>query len=371
MNNQTVLNKQNHDISTQKPIEPKRRRKAGKIVLISLCAFILIFSIAAMLITKYVYDDNFGRADASAYTSFLRYEDITGYERTQISFMSGNNKLAGYIYGEDNDKGLIVIAHGLGGGAESYLPETMYFVDNGWRVFSYDCTGSYNSEGEGTKGLPQSAIDIDAALNYIESQNWNLPIMLYGHSWGGYAVTAVLNYEHDISAVVSIAGYATPMELLYEQSQDMMGWFATITYPYQWLYQRMLFGSTAGLSAVAGINKSSVPVMVIHGSEDTVIRYDGAGIIAHKDKIKNPNVVYRTCDSENQSGHNNLFMSTERIPYVDKINEEYKAIYDSYDGNVPDEIKAEFNAGIDKYRVSELDYAFMSDVNVFFEKYAE
>lgn len=369
MSNQTMIIQTKTPVQTQ--AEPKRRRKLGRIILISVCAFVLVFSIVSLLIAKNVYDSNFGRAEPPKYTAGLRYTDVTGYDRTDVSFMSGDNKLAGYIHGEENHKGLIVIAHGLGGGAESYFPETMYFVDHGWRVFAYDCTGSYNSEGKSTKGLPQSALDLDAALTYIEQQNWGLPTMLYGHSWGGYAVTAVLNYEHDIHAVVSIAGYATPMKLLYEQTQNMMGWFATITYPYQWLYQRMLFGDAADLSAIDGINNSGVPIMVIHGSEDEMIRYDGAGIIAHQNKITNPNVIYKTCDVENQNGHNNLFKAQAQRAYSAEVNEEYKAIYDSYGGNIPDEVNTDFYAGLDKYLASELDESFMSEANTFFEIYTD
>jgi len=367
LNNQNTISENKQDISAQTGMKLKRRRKASKIILISVCAFVLIFSITAMLITKYVYDSNFSRVDASGYTAYLRYEDVTGYDRTQVSFMSGDNTLTGYIYGEDSNKGLIVIAHGLGGGAESYFPETMFFVDNGWRIFSYDCTGSYNSEGDSTKGLPQSVLDLDAALCYIEQQNLGLPIMLYGHSWGGYGVTAVLNYDHEISGVVSISGYATPMKLLHEQAQEMMGVFSALTYPYEWLYQRMLFGSTADLSAIDGINKSNVPVMIIHGLEDEVIRYDGAGIIAYRDSITNENVVYKTCDTQDQSGHNNLFMSKAQAAYKAKINEEYKALYDSYGGIIPNDVNTDFYAGIDKYLASELDATFMSEINDFFE----
>lgn len=40
-----------------------------------------------------------------------------------------------------NQKGLIVISHGMGGGAEGYMAETLYFVNHGYQVFGYDNTG--------------------------------------------------------------------------------------------------------------------------------------------------------------------------------------------------------------------------------------
>lgn len=42
--------------------------------------------------------------------------------------MSGENTLRGYIYGENNDKGLIVVSHGIGGGHEGYINEIVWFV---------------------------------------------------------------------------------------------------------------------------------------------------------------------------------------------------------------------------------------------------
>jgi dienelactone hydrolase len=347
----------------------KSKSKIRKTILISTVVFVLVFFAITMLIVKINYDNNFCRFDASDYSTYLRYNDITGYERTQVSFFSGKNKLAGYIYGEENNKGLIVIAHGLGSGAERYLTDTMYFVDNGWRVFAYDCTGSYNSEGKSTKGLPQSALDLDAALTYIESQNWGLPIMLYGHSWGGFAVTAVLNYEHDINAVVSLAGYATPMKMLQEQAENMIGRAAILTYPSTWIYQKLLFGKVADLSAIKGINKNNVPVMIVHGLADETILYNGAGIIAHKGKITNPNVIYITRDSENQNGHIKLFLSKRAADYIDAIDEGYKDISNSYNGNIPDNIKTDFYSKIDRVLANELDPTFMNDINAFFEKY--
>ena len=62
------------------------------------------------------------------------------------------------IYGLNNDKGLIVVVHGLGR-ADDYLAQIMYFVDSGFKVFAYDSTGCYDSEGNSIKGFPQAVLD--------------------------------------------------------------------------------------------------------------------------------------------------------------------------------------------------------------------
>jgi uncharacterized protein len=56
--------------------------------------------------------------------------------------------------------------------------------------------------------------------------------------------------------------------------------FINIQYPYLWLYQRILFGETASLNAVDAINGSDVPVLIIHGTEDEFVGYEGSSIIS-------------------------------------------------------------------------------------------
>ena len=347
--------------------------KTVKIAMISMMLLIGVISIGSMGYVKTNYDESFSRVDKPdpKYSGYLRYSDVAdAYDRTEIAFESSGNILKGHVYGSENDKGLVVISAGLGFGAENYLAETMYFVDNGWRVLTFDNTGTHESEGESTMGPSQSLLDLDAALTYIQGEQRlnNLPVMLYGHSWGGYAVTAILDYGFDIAAVASIAGFNSPMELLNEQSDSLLGAFSPLAYPFLWIYQNMLFGNTAWVTATNGINGTDTPVMIIHGVEDEVIAYDGASIIAHRDEIINPNVIYKTSSAENYDGHNNLFESDAASEYAKAKNLEYKEISDRYDGEIPDDIKAEYYESVYRFRTSELDLDFMDEINFFFEE---
>ena len=331
----------------------------------------ILFSVISFVFIKVNFDAIFGRTELSAYTSFLRYKDVEEqYDRELLTFMSGNNQLQGYLYGADNTKGLVVLSHGMGGGAEGYMAETLCFIEHGYQVFSFDNTGCCRSEGKNCVGLSQSVIDLDAALSYIEGEDRfeGLPIFLYGHSWGGYAVTAIFNYDHDIAASVSAAGFNKPMEMILEWTKDMMGGFAYVEYPYIYLYQRILFGQNANMAALDGINRTDTPILIIHGSQDTVVGYTGAGIIAYSDTITNPHVQYKTCDAEKQNGHNNLFMSLDAITYFNETDQEYERLYEQYGGNIPEKAEAEFYDSIDKYQTSELDPGFIQDVLRFYER---
>lgn len=348
-----------------------KKKKIIRNIIIIICAFLVLFSVASFIIVKVNFDNIFCCTTPKEYTVYLCYEDVEDeYERELMTFNSGENELQGYLYGADNTKGLVVISHGLGGGAESYLTETVYFVDHGYQVFAYDNTGCHESEGENCVGLVQSAIDLDAALTFIEGEaRFNdLPVLLYGHSWGGYAVTAVFNYEHDVTAAVSVAGFNDPMTMIMEWGKNMMGAFINVEYPYIYLYQRMIFGDKIEMTAVDGINNTDTPILIIHGSEDETIGFDSSATIAYKDEITNPNVQYKICDKEKQNDHNHLFTDIDAIEYYDELNEIYNDLYEQYDGEIPDDVRNEFYAGVDKDRVNVMDEEFMQDVLDFYEE---
>lgn len=354
-------------------VKKKRWKKVLAVILI--LAF-LGFSVASLVMVRDTYEEMFGRAERPTYTLYQTYGDVAGdYRRTDVTFPSEENLLQGHLYGATkNPRGLVVISHGLGGGADDYLSETCYFVDQGYRVLAYDNTGSYDSEGDGVRGLSQSVIDLDAALTWVEQQSEfeRLPLLLYGHSWGGYAVTAILNYHHQIAGVVSVAGYNTPMEMITDWCKDEMGLLTYVEYPYIWLYQKYIFGGASNLSAVAGINKAAdTPVMLIHGSEDTVVPTDSAAIAAHKEEITNPYATVKIYSEAGQNGHNNLFVSPESLQYISTLNEQFDALEAEYQGNIPPEVEKDWYAGVDKNKTSILDKNFMQEVCAFFKAVIE
>lgn len=342
-----------------------KKKNKLKIALIIIIITVMIIFSAGMAITSYLMGQNFSRGDYGdpRYMTDYYYEHYSGdYPRTEVSFKSGGNELKGFIYGGNNDIGLLVFAHGIGGGHEDYMKTLIWFVDKGWRVFGYDATGSGHSEGSGTRGLPQSALDLDAALDYIESDESlnSFPVFLMGHSWGGYAVTAVLNFDHEIAGSVSVAGYNDPMTMISEFADGMMG-DSSAAYPFMWIYNKVLFWNYSDLSAVDGINSCDVPVMIIHGTQDGTIGYDRSSIIAQRDKITNPNVQYLTLDEM----HSSMFQSKDSIVYSDELNKEYKSLYEQY-GEIPDNVKEEFYAAADKDRLNKPNEEFLEQIEKFY-----
>ena len=205
-------------------------------------------------------------------------------------------------------------------------------------------------------------------MTYINTQEEYaaLPVLLFGHSWGGYAVANILHYDYEIAGIATVSGPNSSMEMIIEQGRSMMGGFIDIQYPYLWLYQLILFGETASLNAVDAINQSDVPVLIVHGTEDESVAYDGSSIISNIDAITNPHVKALSLSEPGQNGHKNLFNSVASRKYIDEINIEYRKLYDHYEHNIPYEVKQDFYSKIDRSLAQDLNRELMDVIQSFF-----
>ena len=261
----------------------KTKRKVRKIVGIVLLAAAVLFCIASPIVVQILFNDTFARTmpPEPGLTSSILYEDIADrYDREPVSFLSGENTLTGHLYCGDNAGGLVVISHGLGGGEGSYLPEMMYFADHGYQVLCFSNTGCWDSGGKTCVGLSQSVLDLDAALTWVEGESRfdGLPVFLFGHSWGGYAVTAIFHFDHEIAASASVAGFNDAMPMILSWGRDMAGPLICLETPFIWLNQKLTFGDTFDLTAVDALNSTDTPVLILHGDADTTVGYDTVSI---------------------------------------------------------------------------------------------
>ena len=197
----------------------------------------------------------------------LQYEDVT--------FPSNKGqRLAGRFYlAQQEPKGIVVVVHGFGrGGLKSHIDVCDYFTRHGYTAFSYDATAYDSSQGRSSEGIPQGVIDLDYAIRFIEqSQYAGLPIMLWGHSWGGYCVSCQPAIHPEVAAVVSVAGFNSLAGVIRARGADKVGKLARASIPFVKLYEKIKFGKYAGLTGVKGLRSFDGGVLILQGGRDRLI----------------------------------------------------------------------------------------------------
>ena len=318
----------------------KKPRSKKKIFLIILLSVTVLLVGGWWIFCVKMYDDNFNVRGDSYEPIMLRLEDFEGLECTEYSFPSDKGQLlAGYMYSSgENQQGIVVIAHGFGGGGHnSYMDVANYFAKNGYYVFAYDATGTDKSEGDGIGGVPQGVIDLEHAITFIEekSEYANLPIVLFGHSWGGYCVCNVLTYHPEVKAVIECSGFNSSSDMFESGGKDQAGSVIYAMTPFIKIHEMVKFGKYATNTAMKGFEASDAAVMVVHSEDDGVIGIE-YGYDKYYEKYKDDSRF--TFVRFKDRGHNDIFNVQEN------------------------DYKDEFNAGFDDWAKT-LDYDYQAEEN--------
>ncbi|WP_447459445.1 alpha/beta hydrolase [Streptococcus ovis] len=344
--------------------------KAKKMI-VWVSGIVVVYCLVSLFLATLFFSIYFDRNDLRADHLEISYSSIPKeeYPREQFQFFSGKNILTGYLYNGNSKKGVIIFAHGIEGGADTYLTSIMYFVDQGWSVFAFDGTGTRTSTGIGIRGLSQTKLDVKSALCFLEEhvRFKDIPKLLYGHSMGGYAVTAILSEDINVDAVVSLAPFNSPNQLMLYQSNKIIGPLAYLEFPFLTLQNRFVFGNDANTIAVESINNTNIPILVIFGSEDEVIPAEQVGIYAFKDEITNSQVVFLEVDEEFRNKHMTLWLTQEAAEYALYIWSQYAKLKDKFGGEVPEKEFEKFYNRVDLWKMSEVDEKLMATISQFYE----
>lgn len=360
-------------IKTDKKILANGKNKALRVISAVMAWFILVNLIISLGATAIVYELIFNNSYTTYEPYSLSVEDFDGLKVENCKFESNNGQmLAGYRYYKDSiasPKGLLIIAHGHGGGGQNtYMPIADYFTTAGYKVFAYDATANDNSEGDSLGGLPQGLIDLDYAIRYVEADEEykELPIVLFGHSWGGYCVTNVLSFHPEVKAVVSAAGFNRSSCMLQSYAERYAGFAATLTMPFVNSYEFIKFGLTANSSAMKAFEASDAGVFIIHSKDDKTVGID-YGYNIYYEKYKDDDRF--TFVEYEDRGHGQIYYSDAVREYTTEINEQFDEYFGYVDKVDPDE-KAEYlHEHLDKSKMYELDTKLFSDILEFYDSY--
>ena len=345
--------------------------RVARIGLAVVVALAMAFCVGSYALDRYLLGQTYARYAPEGPSLALTDSEIAAeYPFTDVSFTMDGYTLRGHVYGDAPDaRGLVVLRHGIFSQHQDYLAYITALVDRKWKVFAYDAIGCGESDGDSTLGFAQSPLDVHAAVQFARESGMagELPVLLFGHSWGGYGVAGALDFDDGVAGCVTMSGFDTPTGITIASSAASMGPIAYTQAPVIDLINWLDFGADGNRSAAQAISKSDVPVLVVHGTGDEVVGFGTSAIIAQRDAIANPNVTYLVKDEPGRDGHNSYFYSPESQSYLDECAEKVYALMDEREGDsVPDADLDALIATFDKKRANTADPELVDAIDAFF-----
>lgn len=335
--------------------------------------YIIIFVILLiLLVSKLVLNVAFGkRCEGNPKLKYFTADDFEGLEISRSVKIKSNKgqTLRGNIYINKNIKkykGLIVFVHGMGGGHLSYTTEINTLAKAGFMVVGYDNTGTCSSEGKNLKGFFQSVIDLDNVLKFIEKDEElnRYPIELVGHSWGAYTVCQVLQFNHNIKAVVAMSGFNSSGKVICDTIKNETKINFAFLKPFITIINFLTFGKKATKNTINILKDTKVPVLLLHGDLDTSVYIENSLVINKEIAKNNSNIkqiVYK-------GRFHNIYQTKESEQYLNDTFGKLSELSKKYKGKIPEEESNKIYDNIDYKKMTEEDKEVMNTIIKFLEE---
>ncbi len=167
----------------------------------------------------------------------------------------------------------LVIVHGWGSNSDLMLPLAPALHAAGLNLLFIDTRCHGASDNDTFTSLPRFAEDTVHAVDWLAAQPQIDPlrIALLGHSVGAGAVLLAASWRAQTAAVVSLAAFAHPAEMMQRWMAEKNIPDAAIG-PYILRYvQRTIGYSFDTIAPIATLPQLRCPVLLMHGEHDTVV----------------------------------------------------------------------------------------------------
>ena len=184
---------------------------------------------------------------------------------------AGKKRLFGWFLPAGRPAATLVMIHGWGGNSEFLLPLAELFVGAGLNVLLVDSRNHGRSDSEGHSSLVKFAADLGSAVDWAKQQSDHAgPVALCGHSLGGGAALLAAADRDDIAAVISLATFAHPTDMMRRFMKQ--GHVPDLIAPAVLRYVEFLIGRR--YDEIAPINtvcRVACPVLMVHGRSDRTV----------------------------------------------------------------------------------------------------
>ena len=197
-------------------------------------------------------------------------EDYPEMSGERFEFESDGNILRGYKYyvGNKEGKTCVILHHGMGAGHNAYETLIYNMAKHGYLVYAYDNACCGDSEGSGWWNFSSSLIDQKNFFKWFENDEdqKGQKRVIIGHSWGGF--TALNGLRYPVDKVVAMSAFTNVVKVIDQFIPPLV-----LLNPLLKATQKHYFGEFGNVNCEKLLQSSTIPVLLIHGDLDDMVKY--------------------------------------------------------------------------------------------------
>ena len=236
-----------------------------------------------MGLVSYLYKKHFVcRYDKEIGVPYYAASDFKGLKEEAYTFINSRGielKYFYYYYDNYKEDKIVLFLHGLACGHFAYFAEIDALARRGFKVLAIDYTGCGDSKGKCLGSLNTPTKDVSELLDYL---NLDKPIVLVGHSLGGYTTLNTISLREDIKKAVVISGFLSIKSI--GDALIKNNFFVKHILK----YENKLYPEYKELNNIDYLNKTTDDIFFIQSDDDTMVPYRIA--LEAAESIDNPHI---------------------------------------------------------------------------------
>jgi fermentation-respiration switch protein FrsA (DUF1100 family) len=255
-----------------------------------------------------------------------RYNMLASLLKEEVKINSHDNlQLHGfyipYFRSQDETVKTIILVHGYSVSSAYMLHYLRTFLEHGWDILLIDQRGHGQSEGKYASYGFHEKFDLDRWVSWVQQRNGRDSIIgLLGVSMGAGTVLEYAAINQDAKFIIADCPYSDLNELIKYQiwQRAHLPSFPLINAVNVMLSQKVGF-TLQDVSPINAIKDQEIPIMFIHGSEDTFVPTYMSEDLYKAKKGKKKLLIVGGAGHGNSYMKNDLLYEKEMWLFIDEV----------------------------------------------------
>ena len=261
-----------------------------------------------MGLVSYLYKNQFVcRYDKEVGFPYYSYSDFKGLNQEEYTFINSKGIEIHYFYfyyDSFKDDKIVLFLHGLAPGHAAYFAEIDALARRGFKVLTLDYSGCGDSKGKILGSINQPTRDVNELLDLLKIEK---PIVVVGHSLGGYTSLNIINLRKEIKKAVILSGFLSAESIIGPIIKNKF--FSSRILK----YEKKVYPEYYDLKNIDYLKTTDDDLFFIQSEDDSMIPYSVS--LKVSEEIDNKNI--RTLKVQNRKHNPNY--SDAAINYMNEV----------------------------------------------------